>query len=384
MPRLYGRDFTRHELMRRFGDPSQVFGVRLATLGDGVERGVRVLQFRAGNGLSFDILVDRGFDPGSLEYRGAALGFHSPTGFRSPWLHNADSEDGLGFLRSFSGLLNTCGLDHVMAPETEPADHYDYPFRKTISHGMHGRIAFTPARLIGYGTRWEGDRCFLQAEGEVVQATMFAENLHLIRQVEIEVGTHTIHIRDRVENRGFRTTPHMMLYHVNLAWPVLDEGARVHLPVLGTPWANHDRSVAEIGPWEQPGPQAGFREQVYEHTLAAGPDGHVPVAIVNPGYQWRDGRSEGGSGLGFLMEYDAGQLPAFYQWQNLQEGNYVMGLEPATVHAGTRADRKARGEIRWLAAGEACRYDLRLTVLPDADAIAAAVARIGSIGDRPH
>jgi hypothetical protein len=156
MPTLYGRDLTRQELMRQFGDASQVFGVRLATLGDGVERGVRVLQFRAGNGLTFDILIDRGFDLGSLEYRGAALGFHSPTGFRSPWLHNADGEAGLGFLRSFSGLLNTCGLDHVMGPETEPADHYNYPFRKTIIHGMHGRIAFTPGRLGGYGTRWDG------------------------------------------------------------------------------------------------------------------------------------------------------------------------------------------------------------------------------------
>ena len=79
---------------------------------------MRVLQFRTGNGLTFDILVDRGFDLDSLEYREAALGFHSPTGFRSPWLHNA--------------------------------------------------------------------------EGEVVQATMFAENLHLLRRVEIEVGTHAI------------------------------------------------------------------------------------------------------------------------------------------------------------------------------------------------
>jgi Domain of unknown function (DUF4432) len=375
MPRLYGRDFTRHELMRHFGDAAQVFGVVPATLADGVERGVRVLRFRAGNGVVFDILVDRGFDLGSLEYRGAALGFQSPTGFRSPWLHDADAEDGLGFLRSFSGLLNTCGLDHVMAPETESADHYNYPFRKTISHGMHGRIAFTPARLGGYGTRWDGDRCFLWAEGAVVQATMFAENLHLIRRVEIEVGTHTIHLRDRVENRGFHRTPHMMLYHVNLAWPVLDAGSRVHLPVRATPWANHDRSAAEIGPWDQPGPQSNFREQVYEHDLAAGPDGIVPVAIVNPGFAW-DG---GGTGLGFMMEYDAAQLPAFYQWQNLQEGNYAMGLEPATVHAGTRADRRERGEIRWLGAGEGCDYDLRLTVLPDAGAVAAAVERIDGI-----
>jgi hypothetical protein len=375
MPTLYGRDFTRQELMHQFGDAFQVFGVRLATLGDGVERGVRVLQFRAGNGLTFDILIDRCFDLGSLEYRGAALGFHSPTGFRSPWLHNADGEAGLGFLRSFSGLLNTCGLDHVMGPETESAEHYNYPFRETISHGMHGRIAFTPGRLGGYGTRWDGDRCFLWAEGEVVQATMFAENLHLLRRVEIEVGTHAIHLYDQVENRGFHTTPHMMLYHINIAWPVLDAGSQVHASASGTPWANHNRSAVAAGPWEQPGPQVNFREQVYEHSLIPGPDGRVPVALINPDYPWENG----GSGLGFLLEYDSRQLPAFFQWQNLQEGNYVMGLEPATVHAGTRAERKARGEVRWLAPGEACTYDLTLKVLPDTEAITAAIARIDAI-----
>ena len=65
------------------------------------------------------------------------------------------------------------------------------------------------------------------------------------------------------------------------------------------------------------------------------------VAMINPAFGWGDGRS----GLGFLLEYRRDQLPAFYQWQNLQEGNYVVGLEPATAHAGSRAERRQRGEI---------------------------------------
>src|SRR5262245_3172245 len=92
MPRLYGSDYTRAALLRHFGSTSQVFGVRLLTCADGAERGVRVLQFRTGTGLSFEVLVDRCMDFGSMEYRGAAIGFHSPTGFRSPWLHETDAE----------------------------------------------------------------------------------------------------------------------------------------------------------------------------------------------------------------------------------------------------------------------------------------------------
>ena len=125
MPTLYGRALSRADLVRRFGSTSQVFGVRLSTLGDGSERGVRLLSFRTGSGLSFEVMVDRGMDIGSVEYRGAAVGWHSPTGFRSPWLHETDAENGLGWLRSFSGFMNTCGLDHAMGPATESAKHYN-------------------------------------------------------------------------------------------------------------------------------------------------------------------------------------------------------------------------------------------------------------------
>jgi len=46
MTRLYGRDYTRSELLRRVGRLDQVAGVRLVTLGDGLGRGVRVIEFR--------------------------------------------------------------------------------------------------------------------------------------------------------------------------------------------------------------------------------------------------------------------------------------------------------------------------------------------------
>ena len=44
MPLVNGKALTRHELMRRVGRLDQVAGVRLVTLGDGIERGVRVFD----------------------------------------------------------------------------------------------------------------------------------------------------------------------------------------------------------------------------------------------------------------------------------------------------------------------------------------------------
>ncbi|WP_208513073.1 DUF4432 family protein, partial [Variovorax paradoxus] len=38
-------------------------------------------------GFAFQVLVDRAMDVGACEYRSAAIGWQSPTGFRHPGLH---------------------------------------------------------------------------------------------------------------------------------------------------------------------------------------------------------------------------------------------------------------------------------------------------------
>ena len=56
MPELFGRAYSRTELMRRVGRLEQVAGVRLVTLDDGLGRGVRVIEFRTGSGFAFDVV----------------------------------------------------------------------------------------------------------------------------------------------------------------------------------------------------------------------------------------------------------------------------------------------------------------------------------------
>src|SRR3954470_4338436 len=141
MVALYRQERTRRQVAERAGMLSQFAGVRLMTLGDGVERGVRLLEFRTGTGLRFTALVDRALDIADCDYRGKAIGWHSPAGFRHPGLHEYEGEDGLAWARSFSGLLVTCGLDHILGPAEVPAETYLYPRRKTVKHALHGRIS---------------------------------------------------------------------------------------------------------------------------------------------------------------------------------------------------------------------------------------------------
>ena len=376
MVELHGRAMSRLDMARRTGSLAAFAGVRLVTLGDGVERGVRVLEFRTGTGLAFDVLVDRAMDIGACEHRGRAVGWQSPTGFRHPGLHETEGEGGLGFLRSFSGLLVTCGLDHVGFNAEEPAPHYHYGPRASVKHTIHGRVGTVPARLGGYGERWDGDRCTLWCEGTVRQSAVFGEDLHLHRRIEADVGTDEIRILDRVVNHGFYDTPHMLLYHLNVGYPVLDEGSRFLAPVADVVMASHAGEGYRrqgVGYRAMPGPRDGFTEQVWEHDLAADADGRVPYAVVNDAL-----------GFGLAVEVVKAQLPCFTEWQHFQAGAYALGIEPGTNHVPGHAFARERGELAMLKHGEERRYDLTLKVLDGAGAVAAAEGRIRAVGGQPE
>jgi hypothetical protein len=124
MVELFGRDWTRARIDERTGALEQLAGVELLEYADGPPRGVRVLDFRTGTGLGFRVAVDRGFDLLAADYRGVPLGWRSPTGPRHPGLASVEENRGWGFLRSFTGLLATCGLDHALAPATSSLAHY--------------------------------------------------------------------------------------------------------------------------------------------------------------------------------------------------------------------------------------------------------------------
>jgi hypothetical protein len=374
MVQFYGKHYTRLDLARRAGLFSQFAGVQLSTLGDGVERGIRCLEFRTGTGLLFKVLVDRAFDVAHCEYRGAAIGWHSPTGFRHPGLHEHNDEGGLSWLRSFSGLNVTCGLDHILFMDDDPADHYYYGPRKVVSSSIHGRIANIPGQLLGYGEAWDGDECTLWCEGLVRQSVVFGEDLHLIRRIEAKVGESVFTLKDRVVNHGFYRTPHMFLYHINIGHPVLDEGARYVAPIRHTIWAAHAKELRKqgVGHRNLSEPRHNFHEQVFEHAMAADGEGKIPVAIVNPAF-------DGGRGLGLLVEVNRSEFPFMFEWQNFQEGQYAIAIEPSTNHVLGKPFAKERGELIWLEHGEQRSYTTRFQVLGDGDEIAAAEARIAAI-----
>jgi hypothetical protein len=372
--KLFGESLTRKDLLMRSGQLAAYGGVRLMELADGTERGIRILEFRTGAGLRFTVLVDRAMDIAEVDWRGASLGWHGPSGLRSPALHEPEGEGGFGWARSFTGFLVTCGLDHILGPEEVDASHYGYPGIRSARHGLHGRVANIPARLTGYGETWDGDRCTLWAEGVVRQATTFGEHLALTRRIEADLDGHEIRVTDRVVNQSFAPTPHMFFYHVNLGAPLLAKGARYLAPIADVVWAAHTARYRDqaTGYAEVPGPQDRFAEQVWQHETAADVEGWVPVALANDRL-----------GLGLQVTTRKDQLPCLYQWQHFQAGAYALGIEPSTHHVLGNQAARDRGEMIWLQAGEGRQYDARFAVLDGAAALAMAETRIRAIAAQP-
>jgi hypothetical protein len=326
-------------LERVTGDLAAAGGVRAVVLDDGSERGIRVLEFRTGGGLRFDVLVDRAMDIGLAEFDDLSVGWRSATGFRHPGLHEHNDEDGLSWLRSMSGLVVTAGLDHTLFGGEVGSEQYHYPPRLNVRHGLHGRVANIPARLTGYGERWDGGALRALGRGRDPPG----------RDLRREPGTAP---QDRGRPGRDRDPAHRhgpqrgLLYHVNVGWPLLEEGSTLDAPIAGTLWRSDSVAGQGVSHLVFPGPQPGFVEQVYEHALTPDPDGRQRVRVANAA-----------RGRAFELDYDPAAFPAFFEWLNLREGSYAVGLEPSTHHVAGDAAAREDGSMIWLGHGDQRGYE---------------------------
>ncbi len=325
----------------RIADLEALAGVQAVTLADGPGRGVRLLQVRSGGGLEFEVVVDRGFDIGRVSFRGQTVSWHSATGVVAPWLMHPASDAGQGFLRGFTGFMTTCGLDHIRQPESVPVVDQALNPNREIFQPLHGLYSMQPARLIGSGCDEDGPHPLLWCEAEIRQAFIFGTCLSLRRRYECPVGGTGFTVSDRVRNIGPTPAPHLVLYHINLGYPLIDDGSAATLPGAEEVW--------RIG---EADPLAPFGPPVPEQTRA--------LAL----YRWAGGNRRpvatvaAASGLRIGICVDATQLPFCQVLRIPSAGHYGLSIEPCTTSCRTRSEADERGETRILRPGEEVRYDL--------------------------
>lgn len=341
-------DLSKETLTQHCSDMRQFIDWRPATL----ENGMRVLEGYNSSGLTLTLLPDRGLDIWLAAHNGRPLTWISQG---AP--HAADF--GAGWLRLFNGgLLVTCGMRHVGPPETDA--------RSGQLRDLHGDYSLLRAYNVTVQRGWQDARYVVAATGEIAEAALFGEQLHLTRTVRLTLGEPTVEIVDVVENRDDAPAPFMLLHHFNFGYPLVQEG--VELQVAGGDVVPRDlAAAAALHDWPHyHRATSRHLEEVYFHQVLVGADGWAQAWLGSPAF-------------GLLLQWDTTYEPYLTQWKNYRVGNYVCGVEPGNCvpEGQNRASRS--GRLVQLAPGARHTFHNRLTVVDGADAVAAARARIDAL-----
>ena len=345
----------RQELLRRVGSVQQLACIRPMTYTEGRCAGLRAYEVKNGP-LEYKVLADKCLDVGELSYRGINFSFLSKPGLQG---RNHYDTRGQEALRSImGGMFFTAGLENICAPCT--VDGTEYP--------MHGRIRTTPAEHLSADAAWEGEDYVLRLSGEMREGELFGENLVLRRSLETVLGQKSLTLTDEIENQGFRDEPLMLLYHINIGYPLLVEGTRLLAPTRSVTPRDQAASGHEDRWNLMDPPRDNEPEYVFIHDLAWDSKGNGVVCVVNDRLK-----------LGLKIQFTGEHLPYFMEWKSTASGDYVLGLEPANSSVYGRPYHEAEGSLHRLPPFAKERNVLTFTVLEGEEELRAAQAEIEAI-----
>jgi len=278
---------NKKELLKHVGSVEQIGGIRDFTFNDGKAKGVRAIEVNAGN-LRFTILPDRCMDIAQASFKGQAISWISKTGITASEFYEKDEKN---WLRGFyGGLITTCGLHNIGGPVGE--------------HGLHGRIANTPAQKVSVFADWVGEEYIMRISGEMRESVVFGSNLVLKRAITAKLFSDEFTVEDTIVNEGFSSEDIALCYHCNFGFPLVQEGAKI---------VNVPAEFADI--------TAPIHSKEEECISVDYTGEMVTVGIEN-------------ENMGAYLTYKRDTLPEFLIWKMLGESDYVIGLEPRTTAYG--------------------------------------------------
>lgn len=284
----------------------QVASLRRYVLCDGAERGLEVIDCNNGT-LRFLINVSKACDIMQLYHRGENISFITKNGFTGREIP---------FLNRFEGgMVYTCGLDSVGGRE---------------GYELHGTLHNTPAKIV----RMQCDEQGICVEAEIRDTALFGKNLMLKRRISLGTGADNFTIEDTLVNEGCVDEPYCLLYHVNVGYPMLEEGVKIVANARKitprTEWANENIETAYAMQNAQP-----KREETCYFLDIVQPT----VSVLNEK-----------TGKKFTLAYSAQTLPYFVEWKSEASGDYALGLEPCTTELDDRftyKTLKSREEVNF-------------------------------------
>ena len=327
----------RNELQQYIGNQAQIGGSRHYVLTDGLGRNLRCIDVNSGSGLQYTILPDRGMDISLASFKGTNLVYLTCNGETHPSYYEPKN---IGWLRTFTGgLLTTCGLTYLGSPVIDEGEEL----------GLHGRYSTIPARQVADLSEWIDGEYIIKVRGTVEEGNIFGNKMRLEREITTIKGHNRISIKDKVTNFGYKPSPYMILYHMNMGYPLLNEDAELIIDPVET---NPRNSAAENCLREYKKflkPQANYQEQVFCHTMKASSNGETSATLQNHKL-----------GIALSIKFNTHQLPYLIQWKMMGKGEYVLGLEPSNVPGKNRKDLRDENILTYLEPGNSITNHLEV------------------------
>lgn len=340
-------DLVQQTWNNKISNHAQLGGIETAVLDNGLGRGTRIAWINTGSGLRYKVVIDRAMDIADAFYQHYSLAWLSHVGMSSS---DRFLDKEMDWLRNFGGgLVTTCGLSHIGGPEKDASGE----------RGLHGLISNTPAEIVSIVQPDPvAGKMDMSISGIIKHTQVFGPMLELRRTISGTLGQATIRIHDEVVNRGNTKVPHMLLYHCNFGWPLVDEGTDIIWQgKWQSPTPDADAKIFKEGknfrkcspPLEA---HAGTGEDVAFIDIEADPKGYCVCGLHNQHLE-----------LAVALKFQKKQLPWLTNWQHWGKGEYVTGLEPGTHPPVGQAKARAQDTLIWLEPEERRSYELQFQVL---------------------
>jgi len=337
----------------KFVNPVQIGGIETSVLDNGPGKGTRIAWVNTGGGLRYKVVIDRAMDIADAFYNQYSLAWLSHVGVIGP---RPDAKEGIEWLYTFGGgLLATCGLSHMGGPESDENEQ----------RGLHGRVGNLPATIESV---IQGDpgtaKNQMSITGTIKQSRLFGTKLECKRTISSPLGEPIIRIRDVVTNRGGEPVPHMLLYHCNYGYPLVDEGTDI---LYKGKWVSRGLAMddAIFNSKHNFRKCCGLRES---HCRGEEACSFIDVTPDKNGI-CTAGLYNRRLSLALTMKFKKKQLPWLTNWQHWGRGEYVTALEPGTNPPIGQNKARQQKKLIYIAPGKSKTYELEIAVLTDSAAI---------------
>jgi len=325
----------------------------------GKQAGSRLITLVVGDSV-VRIVPTRGMAVLDVVRHDVRFGWDSPVkDIVHPSFINQEASGGTGWLDGFNEMVVRCGYQWTGHPGQDGDEFLT----------LHGRIQNTPA-----------DEVILEVEqtppyrvtlrGRVDEKRFKSTNFELQTALSLTPGDPYLTIEDTLTNKGSYPREYQAIYHNNFAQPILESGAKLHVPIAELSPFN-DYAAGGLHDWNSmPEPIKGFDEMVFNVRPITDAEGFSHALLHNER-----------ANKGIEVSYQTETLPVLSVWKNTDtlEQGYVVGIEPGTSFAYNRSYQRCLNLVPMIAAGESKHFVVRFGFLTSEAQVTSSVTKIATL-----